>query len=282
MKIDWRQKYKEFTLLLQEGVPVKDTAERIGVSYNALCRILRELSMKPDGKFKERVAASTRLNDYIEHYILKEYNNLPQILIVFGLTNSRFQYMMKKAGLRTEWNLVDSTSENVAVGRKAELFIKGMLDFKIIKDAIKKDSKSPYDLIVRELNEKKSEDELIRGAVDVKATKLRDTEHGTRFKFNVSSATCPGKSMVKYVFCVGYDPTYTKEMALWVIPRKDIKGVSSVSISWSNHKTNKYSKYLYRVFDRTGLNENINKPKTSENIEVEQPTTTFVEQQADL
>lgn len=226
-KIIWAKHFEAMTESLHNGVSVRDTAAKLGVGYATLCKYLSSLSMNPNGTFKDRVSTdSANLEEYFSKYILKNYGQIQDIVKTFGLTAHQVQNLMRTYSLRKEWDFVNSTSENVKFGRKAELWVKSRPEFQILSDKIKTDSKSPYDLVVKGY-----------GAVDVKATKLRGTPSGGyRWKFNVENVCKP----TKYVFLVGYDEACEVPEILIILPFKEIKGKQSISISKTKLSDSKY------------------------------------------
>lgn len=248
--INWSSKNKEMVKLFLEGKKVAEIAELLEVSYSSLCKYLRTIQLDSKGKLKKNLKRTESFLDFFENFIMKEYDNITDICNTFGLTPQQVQYYMKETNTRREWNFKDSSSANIAIGRKAELFVKSLPQVICRKDAIKTESKSPYDLIIREVNPNKSEDKLVVGGVDVKATKLRVTEDGKghRWKFNVSGATSKEKKgKVKFVICVGYNEDYTEELMVLAIPYNDIKGSKSISVSYEHFKDSKYYDYLFDV-----------------------------------
>lgn len=233
-KINWKNKFHQLTESLHSGVSVKETATILGVSYTSLCKFLRECSLDNTGKFRDKVRKSEMLREYFINYILVVCDQIPLICEKYNLSPNQVQYYMKEFAATREWDFSNSSSKNVAIGRKGELFIKNCGDFEVVKDPIKKNSKSPYDLILKSY-----------GAIDVKVTKLRSTPSGGyRWKFNIENLSKP----VRNVFLLGYDEKYTEPQVLLIIPFKEIFGHSSISISKDKLSESKYSKFVHKIF----------------------------------
>lgn len=246
-RINWKKHYKTLTESLHEGATVQETAEKIGVSYSTLCKFLREVSLDKYGHFKKPIRNTPTLEAYFTNYVLKEHDQLQDICNLFQASSSQIENLMKTYTLTKAWAFQDSTSENIAYGRAAELFIKEQDEFRIIADMIKKDSKSEYDLVVapnQELFKHWHNIEKI-GAVDVKATKLRKmASGGYRHKFNVANVTKP----TKYVFAVGYTEDYEEPMILLLLPFKEIKGKQSISISVDKLEESKWAEWVFKIY----------------------------------
>lgn len=233
--IDWGSINTKIFNNLHNGISVKDTAIDVGVSYNTLCTFLRERSLDSNGHFKSKIAYNDKVIEFFTK-ILSNYETIDSLISDWGLTQGQVQGLLKKSGVRKEWNLLKSTSPNVVNGRRAEIYVKENCGFMILKDPNKLNSKSPWDLSIKGM-----------GAVDVKATFLRNTNTGDkRWKFNVSSAT--EKRSVKFVICVGYDEDYRDVEVVLVIPRKDIIKKKSISVSKGSFDSSKYSVYVHRRF----------------------------------
>lgn len=246
-KIIWRNHWKQFISLLHSGESVKDTSVKIGVNYTTFCKYLRSISIDREGKFKKPIISTPNLEEFFTEYILKEYQQQQDICEDFGCSTGQIQKLIRDYQLIKEWDLKNSTSENVAFGRQGELFIKGMEDFFVLADMIKKDSKAPYDLVLRPNQQYFNYWNGIEkiGAVDVKCTKLRKTESGShRWKFNIDNVTKP----TKYVFALGYDEDSKEPQVLLIIPFKEVKGHSSISISKEKLSESKYRDYVYKMF----------------------------------
>jgi antitoxin component of RelBE/YafQ-DinJ toxin-antitoxin module len=204
--------------------------------------------MTRTGKFKKPLTYTDNLGDYFNRYVLKNCGQISEICAKFGLTPSQVQNIMREFSLKKEWSFRDSTSINVAHGRAAEIFIKELPDFRVLADKIKTDSKHPFDLILRpnqELFQNWRGIEQI-GAVDVKMTHRRKTESGThRWKFNIQGICRP----TKYAFLVGYDETSTHPMVLLILPYKEVKGKSSISVACESLQTSKYAEYVYKTWE---------------------------------
>lgn len=234
-KIIWSKHWDTFTKALHSGVSVKDTAALINVSYGTFCKYIRLLSLDNHGQFKKPIKSTPELEKYFSEYIMKVYTQLQDICKDFNASSSQIQSLMRNYQVRREWDLKNSSSENVAIGRKAELFIKEMGDFQILRDMIKTDSHSDYDLVIKGI-----------GAVDVKATKLRPTASGGhRHKFDIANVTAPTKA----VFLLGYNEDYSEPMVLLIIPYKEIKGKKSLSISVEKLHESKYAQFVHKIFD---------------------------------
>lgn len=233
-RINWNKHHKIFTESLHAGNSVADTASLIGVSYSTFCKYLSSISMNRHGLFKKPIKNTPQLEEYFNNYIMKEFTHLQDICETFDVSSHQIQNLMRTYSVTKEWDLSTSTSENVAIGRRAEKFIKEMKEFRIVADMIKKDSKAPYDLVIADY-----------GAVDVKATKLRNTPSGgLRWKFNVANVCKP----TKYVFLLGYNEDYTEPEVLLTVPIKFIKGKKSLSVSKTKLDNSKYSKFLFKKF----------------------------------
>lgn len=233
-RIIWSSKWETLFKALNSGTSVKDTASFIEVSYSTLCKYLASLSMTNEGKFKSKIHASDNLKDLFENYILKNYPQIPLITEAFGASPSQVQTLMRTFALRKEWDFSNSTAENVAVGRKAELFIKEQPEFRVVADMIKKDSKALYDLVIAGY-----------GAVDVKATKKRLTKSGThRYKFNIANASAP----TKYLFLLGYSEDYSTPEVLLKVPFKEVKGKQSLSVPAEALMESKWAQYVHKVY----------------------------------
>lgn len=252
-KIIWKKKWETLTEGLHSGMSVNDVATSLNISYSTLCKYLRTLSLDKHGNFKKPIKDTPNLQEYFTDFILKKYDQLQDICKEYGATSAQIEGLMKKYALTKEWALQDSTSENVAYGRRGELFIKEQPDFKIIADMIKKDSKAPYDLVLTPnhtiFNHWNDIDKL--GAVDVKVTKLRKTNSGGyRHKFNIQNATAP----TKYLFLLGYTENYEEPMCLYIIPFKRVKGKATLSISVDKLHESKYMEDLYKLYPSKSTN----------------------------
>ena len=149
-------------------------------------------------------------------------------------TPAQIQNLMKEYHLKKEWAFADSTSENIAIGRRGELFIKEQEEFVVVADKIKTNSKSDFDLILRGY-----------GSVDSKVTKLRKTASGTyRHKFNVANVS----KTTKYVFCVGYNEDYSEPMILLKFPYQFVKGKQSLSVSVEGIFNSKYKAFIHKIY----------------------------------
>ena len=206
----------------------------IGVSYSSLCKFLRESSLDKTGKFKKPIKYNEAVEEFFGNFVLKNWNQISDIERDFGTTPGQIQNLMKEYKLKKEWAFADSSSENIAIGRKGELFIKNQEEFIVVADKIKTNSKSDYDLILREY-----------GSVDSKVTKLRKTESGShRHKFNVANVT----SNTKFVFCIGYTEDYEEVMILLKFPYKFVKGKQSLSVPVETLMTSKYKSFIHKIY----------------------------------
>lgn len=232
-RIDWSVISEDIFRNLHSGVSVKDTANSLAISYNSLCGYLRDRSLDSEGHFKSKITYNDKVVEFFKKIIVN-YETIDNLISDWGLSHGQIQSLLKKSGIRKEWNLLKSTSPNVVNGRRAEVYVKENCGFTILKDPNKLNSKSPWDLSIKGI-----------GAVDVKATFLRDTTTGDqRWKFNVASAT--EKRSVKYVICVGYDKDYKEVEVVLLIPRKDILNKKTISVSKGSFDSSKYSAYVHR------------------------------------
>ena len=233
-RINWKKKYKLLTESLHSGKSVAETALLLEVSYSTFCKFLSSVSLDNKGHFKKPIKNTPQLEDYFSSFIIKEFKQLQEICEAFQVSSSQVQTMMRNYTLTKEWDLANSSSENVAIGRTAELFVKEQSEFKVVADMIKKDSKAPYDMVIAGY-----------GAVDVKATKLRTTPSGGhRYKFNVANITKP----TKFAFCVGYNEDYSKPEVLLIVPYKFLKGKQSLSVSKEKLMESKYKEFVHKIY----------------------------------
>lgn len=241
-KIVWSKKWEQMTESLHSGVSVRDTAKAIGVSYSSLCKYLATLSMDNTGKFKDRIKSdSENLQQYWEKFVLKKYDQIPLIMEAFGMSPGQVQGLMRQYNLRKEWNFKDSTSREVAFGRKAELWVASRDEFHVLRDMIKTNSKSDYDLVL-----------VSWGAVDVKATRCQSTPSGGhRYKFNTANVAKP----TRHVFLVGYDAEGENPEVFLILPYKEVKGKQSISISKEKLEESKYFQFLHWRANREEVSE---------------------------
>lgn len=233
-RIIWTKKYAQMTTLLHSGVSVADTAKELSIGYATLCKELSALSLDKHGHFKKPIKSTPQLEDFFKNFVLKENQQISQICEDYGATPAQVQNLMRTYALTKEWDLAHSSSENVAIGRTGELFLKEQPEFKVVADMIKKDSKAPYDIVL-----------VGYGAVDAKVTKLRETPSGGhRHKFNVANVTKP----TRYAFCIGYTSDHKEPMILFKIPYKFLKGKQTLSVSVEKLEGSKYEQFIHKIY----------------------------------
>lgn len=247
-KIDWKKKVESILDALHSGLSVKEVATNNSVSYSSLCTYLRLRSINNKGKFKDRIVLNTELKSLFNEFLFKKFDTMRDISEYMGLSHSRIHYIMAQFDMHKEWHLEDSTSENVRVGRKAELFVKAQPEFRVLKDMVKKATKYPYDLIIAGDPEHRHP---IVGAVDVKSTHLREYQGGHRWKFDINNTRKKSVTQLKFIVCVGYDETFTVPQVMLIIPFRDVKGIASISFCMEKMKQSKYYKYLYKIYDES-------------------------------
>lgn len=199
------------------------------------CYHRKALNLNKDGNLRLGRLKYTPIFKAFIHQARLSFSSIHEAVSEFQISSSKLQRVLSFCDIRC-WPLEHSYNKAQKQGREAELFIKSLPDFRILRDCVKKNPNHPFDLVIQGY-----------GAIDVKSTGLIHKTFRNKSSDFWSFSIGHLARQTKFVFLVAYNTERDIPLALFIIPKNNLCGIQTVHIMASPVR-GKYINYLSKVF----------------------------------